>query len=99
MPPRQFEQQPLLAGVVTPEAGARADIVAGAGMQRALLTACSLGLATSFLSQPFEVPETRARLAGEFRPDGQIHTLIRVGYGYPVPRTPRRSAGEVTSRG
>jgi nitroreductase len=99
MPPRQFEQQPLLAGVVTPEAGARADIVAGAGMQRALLTACTLGLSTSFLSQPFEVPETRARLADEFRPDGEIHTLIRVGYGYPVPRTPRRSAGEVTSRG
>lgn len=98
VPPRQFEQQPLLVAVLTPVAGPRYEIRAGAAMQRVLLTACEIGLASSFLSQPFEVPETRAELSEAFRGDGEIHTLLRVGYGYPVGVTPRRPVEEVTTR-
>lgn len=97
VPPREFEQQPLIAAVLTASAGARYDLRAGVAMERALLTACDLGLSTSFLSQPFEVPETRARLAEEFRAEGEVHTLLRIGYGYPVAPTPRRSIEAVTS--
>lgn len=98
VPPRTFEQQPLLVAVLTPVAGPRHDIRVGAAMQRVLLTACDIGLASSFLSQPFEVPETRAELDEAFRGEGVIHTLLRVGYGYPVPMTPRRAVADVTTR-
>ncbi|WP_286901448.1 hypothetical protein [Thermocrispum sp.] len=96
-PRREFEQQPLVAAVLTYGKGIAADVVAGMAMQRVLLTASDLGLSTSFLTQPFEVPQTRAQLTELFRPH-QIHTLLRVGYGYPVAPTPRRAVDEVTVR-
>lgn len=97
LPARRFEQQPLLVAVVTAGTSPRYDVIAGAGMQRALLAACSLGLSASFLSQPFEVPDIRDEVTRAFASDGQAHTLLRIGYGYPVGVTPRRSVGEVTS--
>lgn len=97
-PPRQFEQQPLLAAVLTYGTGARADVTAGMAMQRVLLTACDLGLSSSFVSQPFEVPAIRAALADAFRADGEPHTLLRIGYGYPVAPTPRRAVDDVATR-
>ncbi|MQA60187.1 MAG: hypothetical protein GEU86_01550 [Actinophytocola sp.] len=96
LPPRLFEQQPLLIAVLTPAAGPRYDLIAGAGMQRALLTACASGLSTSFLSQPFEVPATRAELGEAFRAEGEVHTLLRAGYGMAAGTTPRRDVSEVT---
>jgi len=96
LPARRFEQQPLLVAVVTTGKGPRYDVIAGAGMQRALLAACSLGLSASFLSQPFEAPDLREDVTKVFASDGQAHTLLRIGYGYPVGVTPRRSVDEVT---
>lgn len=96
LPARQFEQQPLLAAVVTAGTSPRYEVIAGAGMQRALLAACSHGLSASFLSQPFEVPDIRDEVTRAFASDGQAHTLLRIGYGYPVGVTPRRSVDDVT---
>lgn len=98
MPPRRFEQQPLLAAVLTRGFGPYADVVAGAAMQHVLLTACDRGLASSFITQPFEVPETRRALAEAFHLDGEFHTLLRIGYGFPTARTPRRTVDDVTQR-
>jgi nitroreductase len=98
LPPRPYEQQPLLAGVLTRVRGLRADVQAGMVMQRVLLTATSIGLATSFLSQPFETPVTRAGLDEIFHDFGRIHTLLRIGYGYPVPMTSRRPVSEVSTQ-
>ncbi|GAA5120894.1 Acg family FMN-binding oxidoreductase [Haloechinothrix salitolerans] len=95
LPPRLFEQQPLLVAVTTVGSGPRFDVVAGAGMQRTLLAGCTLGLSASFLSQPFEVAETRRELVAEFRDAGEVHTLLRIGYGYPVGPTPRRPVADV----
>ena len=67
LPPRSFEQQPLLVAVLSGGRGALADLHGGMTMQAVLLTATSLGLATSFVSQPFETPETRAALEELFR--------------------------------
>lgn len=97
LPVRRFEQQPLLAAVLTSTTGPRSDLRAGAGMQHVLLTACDQGLSASFLSQPFEVASTRLALAEEFHDDGEIHTLLRVGYGYPVAVTPRRPVEDVAT--
>lgn len=97
IPPRRFEEQPLLVAVVASAVNrVRCDLIAGAGMQRALLTACTLGLNASFISQPFEVPATRAELNAAFRRDGDVHALLRIGYGYPAGVTPRRAVEDVT---
>jgi nitroreductase len=98
LPPKPYEQQPLLAAVLTREQGHRADVRAGMVMQRVLLTATSIGLESSFLSQPFETPETRPDLDDLFSDIGQIHTLLRIGYGYPAPMTSRRPVSEVMTR-
>jgi len=94
---REFEQQPLLVAVLTYSRGIDADVIAGMAMQRVLLTASDLGLSSSFLTQPFEVPQTRAQLTELFKPH-EIHTLLRVGYGYPVAPTPRRAVDDVIVR-
>ncbi len=97
LPPRPYQQQPLLAAVLTREQGPRADVQAGMVMQRVLLTATSIGLATGFLSQPFETPVTRAGLDGMFHDVGNIHTLLRIGYGNPVAGTSRRPVSAVST--
>jgi hypothetical protein len=60
-----------------------------------LLTATTLGLSASFLSQPIEVPhvreELRRALGGTLAPQ----TVLRLGFGSPVPATPRRSVTEL----
>jgi len=95
LPVREYEQEPLLGAVLTRDRGPHAEVRAGMVMQRVLLTATAEGLATSFLSQPFETPRTRASLDRLFAGAGQPHTLLRVGYGYPTRLTARRPVDEV----
>lgn len=70
--------------------------VAGAGpLQRVLLTATAAGLATSFLSQVVEVPQTREelrRLIGGTRPP---QAVLRIGHGWPVAATPRCKSADL----
>ncbi|GAA4554587.1 Acg family FMN-binding oxidoreductase [Amycolatopsis samaneae] len=100
LPERLYERQPLLAVVLTRDAGAAADLRAGQAMQRVLLAATSSHVAASFLSQPFEVASTLARLTELFHPLGHPHTLLRLGYGYSaVARTGRRPVQEVLGPG
>ncbi|MEQ0557995.1 hypothetical protein ABJI51_02845 [Amycolatopsis sp. NEAU-NG30] len=95
LPSRQYEREPLLGALLTRDRGPHAEVRAGMAMQRVLLTATAEGLATSFLSQPFETPHTRAALDRLFTGIGQPHTLLRIGYGYPTRLTARRPVGEV----
>ncbi|RZQ65930.1 Acg family FMN-binding oxidoreductase [Amycolatopsis suaedae] len=95
LPARAYERQPLLAAVLTGGEGPRADLRGGMVMQRVLLTATALGLASSFVSQPFETPDTRTELDRIFGDAGTVHTLLRLGYGYPVRMTSRRPAADV----
>ncbi|UOX90459.1 hypothetical protein MUY14_07495 [Amycolatopsis sp. FBCC-B4732] len=98
LPPREFEQDPLLAAVLTRDRGPHAEVRAGMAMQHVLLTATAAGLATSFLSQPFETPQTREALDRIFDGHGQVHTLLRVGYGQPTATTARRAVADVLTR-
>ena len=66
-------------------------------LQRVLLTATAEGLATSFLSQPFETAQTRDSLDRIFNGLGQPHTLLRIGYGYPTRMTSRRPVEDALS--
>ena len=87
---KQFEQQPLIAVIATATDGPQAQIRAGQAMQRVLLTATNLGLAASFVSQLIEVGPVRDQLHNLL--GGRLHpqVVLRLGFGAPVPRTPRR---------
>jgi nitroreductase len=94
---RPFEQDPLVAVLATATDDPRDHLHAGLAMQRVLLTATGAGLSTSFLSQPVEVPHTRAALHGLLDGRGHPQTVLRIGYGHPATRTPRRPVSAVTS--
>jgi hypothetical protein len=94
-PGRDFEREPLLAVLATHADGEYQQVRAGQAMESVLLTATSLGLATSFLSQAIEVEQTRHELRRVL--GGGLHpqTLLRLGFGTPVSRTPRRNPADL----
>ncbi len=94
---RPFEPDPLVAVLTTHGDDVRDHLRAGQAMQRVLVTATAIGLSTSFLSQPVEVPATRAALRTLLEMRGHPQTVLRVGYGYPAARTPRRPVAAVTT--
>lgn len=92
---KDFEAEPLLAVLFAHLSGPEAEIQAGQAMQRVLLTATAEGLAASFLSHVVEVPLAREelrRLVGTTRPP---QVVLRIGHGWPVVATPRRSAADI----
>lgn len=94
---RPFEQDPLVAMLTTHGDTPMDHLLAGIAMQRVLLTATVVGLSVSFLAQPVEVPLTRAALRALLVEQGHPQTVLRIGYGHPVARTPRRSVSAVTT--
>jgi nitroreductase len=89
-----FEDQPQLAVLCTPS-GSRSDwLRAGQALQRVLLTATLRGIAASPLTQPLETADAwLVRDPGSGFEYPQM--ILRVGYGLPVPRTPRRPVSEL----
>jgi hypothetical protein len=92
---KDFEIDPLIAVVGSFHDHRLARLQAGQAMQRILLTATNLGLSASFLSQVVEVTETRTRLRALIGGGLWPQTVLRIGYGSPVPRTPRRRVDDV----
>lgn len=90
VPGKDFESEPLIAILTSYVDDPLAQVQAGQALQRVLLTATTLGLSASFLSQVIEVADIRAQvqqlLGGSLRPQA----AIRIGYGVPVPAVPRR---------
>ncbi|MEU5692313.1 NAD(P)H nitroreductase [Actinosynnema sp. NPDC020468] len=78
----------------------RSALRAGEAMSAVLLEATAAGLATSPLSQPLEIPDTRAHVRDAVL-DGTLHPrmVLRVGWAAfnadPLPPTPRRPLSEV----
>jgi nitroreductase len=89
-----FEDNPQLAVLSTPSSS-RADwLRAGQALQRVLLAATSHGIATCPLTQPLETPD--AWLVPDPRTGSDIPQMVlRLGYGLPVPATPRRPVSEI----
>ncbi|WP_410601058.1 Acg family FMN-binding oxidoreductase [Amycolatopsis sp. lyj-90] len=96
---REFERDPVVAVLTTPTDGPLAQVRAGRAMQRALLTATSLGLSASFYSQPMEIPAARTVLRSLLGENEHPQVIFRVGYGFPGTTTPRRGVEEVTRTG
>jgi nitroreductase len=95
MPGKDYESDPLVVVLCSFYSGPLAELQAGQAMQRVLLAATTVGLSASFLSQPVEVPgirdELRRALGGSLVPQ----TMLRIGFGSPVPATPRRSVDDL----
>jgi hypothetical protein len=79
-------------------ADSRSDwLRAGQALSAILLTATSLGIASSVLSEVVEVPAARALVASMVAPGGTPQLTVRLGLNEsapPLPMTPRRACGD-----
>jgi hypothetical protein len=96
---KDFEPDPLIAVIGTFHDLPLAHLQAGQAMQRVLLTATDAGLSASFLSQVVEVPTARRQLRDLIGGGLWPQTVLRIGYGSPVPPTPRRYLSDVVDAG
>jgi nitroreductase len=89
-----FEDNPQLA-VLSTGTGARADwLRAGQALQRVLLTATARGIAVSPLTLPLETSDAWL-VRDPSAPAEMPQMILRLGYGLPVPASPRRPVSEV----
>jgi hypothetical protein len=86
---------PLLIILSTPMDNNEAWLAAGLGLQRMLLVAAKADYSSSYLNQPIEVSDLRARLATEFGVVGYPQLLLRLGHGSTVPHSPRRPIADI----
>lgn len=70
----------------------------GQALQRVLLVATNEGLVASFMNQPLEDGDLRWQVRSPQTGVGHSQMLMRIGYGVPVPPTPRRPVAEVARR-
>lgn len=87
---KDFEPNPLLVVLCSFHEGSLGELQAGQALQHMLLTATTLGLSASFLSQPIEVPPIRTKLRRALGTTLSPQAILRIGFGSPVPGTPRR---------
>ncbi|MBO0839620.1 MAG: hypothetical protein J2O49_02230 [Sciscionella sp.] len=95
VPGKDFEARPLIAVIGSFHDLPIGQLHAGMAMQRVLLSATTMGISASFLSHLVEVPATRARLRALIGGGLWPQTVLRLGYGTPVPATPRRDLADV----
>lgn len=93
-PAEAFEPYPSILVLSTSGDDRNDWAAAGQALQRVLLTATVLGLATTPISQLVEVPAIREQLADT---DAGVwaQLILRVGYGQPAAATPRRPLADV----
>lgn len=98
-PGKDFEAEPVIAVVASYVDDPFAHVQAGEALQRVLLTATSLGLSASFLSQVVEVEDTRGQLRTLLGDSMYPQVVLRLGYGAPVPAASRRPIEDVLDAG
>jgi nitroreductase len=89
-----FEPRPTLLVLSTQGDSPYRWIRAGQALERVLLTATVRGLAATPLGQCLELSDLRS-LVPVGRADLKAQIILRIGYGYRVPSTPRRPLSEV----
>ncbi|MFD7658159.1 Acg family FMN-binding oxidoreductase [Actinosynnema sp. NPDC059797] len=94
-PGKDYEPDPLITVLNSFHEGALGQLQAGQALQRVLLTATTLGLSASFLSQPIEVRQTHAELRRVLGGSLVPQTVLRIGFGSPVPPSPRRDVADL----
>jgi nitroreductase len=93
----RFKPYPTMTMLSTEGDGPADWVRAGQALQRVLLTATRLHLATTPISQPVEVPAVRQLLADTHR-GRWTQVIIRVGYAAPPAATPRRPIEDILVR-
>ena len=89
-----FEENPQLA-VLSTGTGTRTDwLRAGQALERVLLTATARGIAASPLTQALETADAW-QVRDPRSPAERPQMILRLGYGLPVPASPRRPVSEV----
>ncbi|MET7426330.1 nitroreductase family protein [Dactylosporangium sp. NPDC005555] len=85
----RFEAEPQLLMLCSRGDDRAAWLRAGQALQRVLLTATVRGVAVQPMTQALEVPDLRRQLTAA---DGGWwpQMILRIGYGVPVPGSPRR---------
>ena len=97
-PVAHFEDAPTLAVLSTLRDAPRDWVRAGQALERALLVATADGLSASFMNQPLEHHDLRWQVRSPLTGVGTSQMILRLGYGVPVPATPRRPVAEVLRR-
>jgi nitroreductase len=93
----RFEPYPAIA-VLSTEGDTALDWArAGQALQRVLLVATLLGIATTPMSQPLEIPEL-GELLTDTGTGRWAQVILRLGYAQPSVSTPRRPLADVLDR-
>ena len=93
---RPFRTEPFVVMLGTVSDRHPDQVQAGQALQRVLLTATTLGLTASFLSQPIEVTEQHRQLAKLLANRLYPQAILRLGFSPPVTAaTPRRDAADL----
>ena len=64
-------------------------------MSKVLLRARAEDVWASFLNQPLEIPELRSQIADRMEQPGFPQVIMRLGFGFDVSPSPRRSMKDV----
>ncbi|GAB2926991.1 nitroreductase [Streptomyces mayteni] len=91
----EHEETPQLALLGTAEDRPADWVRAGQAMERVLLLATGEGLSTALSSEAVEWSDLRWTVRDPLSAMGQVHVVLRFGYGPPVPATPRRPVSQV----
>jgi nitroreductase len=90
----RFEAHPTIAVLATDGDRPEDWVRAGQALQRVLLVATRLNLATTPISQPVEIPAIRELLT-DTHAGRWAQMIVRLGYGLPAAATPRRPLEEI----
>lgn len=91
----EFERAPVLAVLSTTGDRPLDWLRAGQALERLLLEATLTGISASFMNQPLEQDDLRWLVRNPLTGIGHSQMIVRLGYGDPVPATPRRPIREV----
>jgi hypothetical protein len=90
-----FEAAPTLAVLSTTSDKPVDWVRAGQALERVLLEGTAAGMSASFMNQPVEQDDLRWQVRNPLTGFGHAHMILRLGYGPPVPATPRRPVQEI----
>lgn len=94
----RFEPTPTVAVLSTMHDQPLDWVRSGQALQSLLLEATREGLAASFMNQPLERDDLRWLVRSPTSGLGHPQMILRIGYGDPVPATPRRPLDTVIRR-
>jgi hypothetical protein len=91
------EESPAIVVLGTKNDTSNNWLAAGQALEKILLRSQAVGLSSSFLNQPVQVPQLRSELSQVLSQPGFPQIVLRLGFCKQVKPTPRRGVDEVLS--